>query len=146
MRGHRWSTVLLSALCLCGATGCFKSSTLQASSESSSDSSSSFSKSSSPDSKSDTLAYERDVRDTTARHAAAGIPDVRALEREVAAVAATYGVTDWEQDAHTYVGIGRGLAKAGVSEPELDRFTTALSHADSRYREWIRTGYVAAGR
>jgi len=146
MRRHRGFTALLGALCLWGAAGCFKSSTFQASSESSSDSSSSFSKSSSGDDKSDTQAYERDVRDATARQAAAGVPDVRGVERDVGAVAASHGITDWEQDPHTYVGIGQGLAKAGVEEPELGRFTTALSHTDPRYRDWIRAGYDAAPR
>jgi hypothetical protein len=147
MNRRTWSwTMAAAVLCALGAPGCFKSSTLQASFEGSSDSSSSPSKSSGGDEDEKKLAYERDVGDVTARHAAGGVDDPRALEKDVSAVAASYGVTDWEQDAHTYVGIGRGLAAAGVREPELTQFADALSHSDARYRDWIRSGYEGAAR
>ena len=47
-------------------------------------------------------------------------------------------------DAHTWLGIGRGLKQAGVSEPELGNLATTLSGTDSRWRAWIRTGYERA--
>ena len=152
---HPALAVLASALVAGAVTGCgvFKSSTSQASSESSSNSSGTSSKSSTSSSnssggegapESDTQAYERDIRDATARSAASGTPNVPSLEKSVGTIAESYGITDWEQDRHTYVGIGRGLAKAGVGEPALAQVTAELAHTDPRCREWIRSGYDAA--
>jgi hypothetical protein len=120
-----------------GTAGCgvFKSSTSQASSESSSKSSSSCS---GGDEKKD--AYRRDVRDVTARHAAT-VADASTLERDVGAVAERHGVSDWERDQQTYVGMGQGLARANVTGSELERDVIALSHANARHAAWIRAGY-----
>jgi hypothetical protein len=124
-------------LVVLGTAGCgvFKSSTSQASSDSSSKSSSSCS--GGDESK---LAYRRDVRDVTARHAAK-VADPSILERDVGAVAERHGVTDWERDRQTYVGMGQGLARANVTGPELERDVTALSHANTEHAAWIRAGY-----
>lgn len=137
---------LACALWLGGTAGCgiFKSSTSQASSESSSDSSTSSSKSSSGDDEKKEGAYERDVRDATARNAAGGTLEVRSFEKQVSAIAAGHGITDWEGDPYTYRGIGSGLARAGVQGAELDRLASELSHEKPRYREWIRSGYDTA--
>ena len=137
--------VLACSLVVASASGCvFKSSTSQASSESSSDSSSSSSKSSSgEESKSDGVAYERDVRDATARNAAAAA-DTRTYEKSISQLAGSHRISDWESDPHTYIGIGRGLAQAGIGEAEFGRLADDLSHGNSRYRDLIRSGYDAA--
>jgi hypothetical protein len=119
---------------LWGSTSCFKSSTLQASSESSSD----LISSSSPSDESK-LAYRRDVRDVTARHASSG--ETEALEKDLGTIAERHGITDWERDPQTYLGIGQGLARAGLSGRRLERATTELSHADRQRADWIRAGY-----
>lgn len=136
--------VLACALVVASASGCvFKSSTSQASSESSSNSSSSSSKSSSGEESSDGVAYERDVRDATARNAAAAA-DTRTYEKSISQLAGSHRISDWESDPHTYIGIGRGLAQAGIGEAEFGRLADDLSHGNSRYRDLIRSGYDAA--
>jgi hypothetical protein len=118
--------------------GCFKSSTTQGSSESSSNSSKSSSKSSSPGDE-EGSAYARDVRDLTAAYASSGL-DVRSFQRTLGAVAADYGITDWERDEGTYVAIGRGLAKAQVDGARAERFGSEISDANEQRMAWIRTG------
>ena len=134
-------SILLVTLVFLNA-GCFKSSTFQASSESSSDSSKSFSKSSSSSSPSDEeeSAYAHDVRNVTARYARAD-GGARTIRRQISAVAERHGITDWEHDDATFLGIGRGLAAAGVNEAELAEIGLELSDADPERMASIRTGY-----
>ena len=100
--------LLLLVLFAVASTGCFRSSTFQASSGSSSDFSSSPFKSSSKSSSPDDDAT-RDVRDATEFWSIRG-GDVDTLRREVGRIARDYGITDWEHHAATYRAIGRGSA------------------------------------
>ena len=77
------------------AFGCSKSSTTEASS----DSSSSSSTSSSGDDDDEETSYQRDVREYTAVYAS-GTGDVPGLQRDLAAIAEEYGVTDWERQRY----------------------------------------------
>ena len=136
-------TACVLSLHLC--TGCFKSSTSQASSESSSDSSKSSSKSSSsssPDGESET-AYLRDVRDYTARFAAATGPGT-AFQRDLGQIAARHGITNWEADRGTFIAIGFGLAKAGLDEGTARAFATEVASSDLRQTAWVTAGHAQA--
>ncbi len=130
---------LVAVLCFVG-TGCFKSSTSQASSDSSSDSSSSCSKG--DDSK---LAFERDVRQLTVAYVVSG-GDIGAFQRDLAAAAEAYGMTDWERSDDTYRAIGRGLAEAGVDKARTDAFARALSGASKSTQARIAAGYAPVTR
>ena len=143
------SRVALSVVGVVGVfmlVGCFKSSTTQGSSESSSNSSKSSSKSSKSSSESSSpgdeegSAYATDVRELAAAYASSGL-DVRSFQRTLGAVAADYGITDWERDEGTYVAIGRGLAKAQVDGASAERFGSEISDANEQRMAWIRTGY-----
>jgi hypothetical protein len=122
------------------STGCFKSSTSQASSESSSKSSASSSGSSSPSS--GESAYVIDVRDFTAEWALSG-GDAGAFKRRVTEIAKEDGITDWEQDEGTYRGIGRGLKKAGLSGKRYSEVSAELAGSDPQRTQWIQDGFDA---
>jgi len=149
-------TVLIGAAALCLLAGCgvFKSSTTQASVESSSKSSAASSRSSSSpfrwssDSSSpagDTAsAYQRDVTDYTAKFAASD-GDVQSFQRDLSAIAEDHGVTDWEQDDATYLAIGSGLAKAGVSGERYQLLSVELSNQNQTHLALVNSGYKAYG-
>jgi hypothetical protein len=130
--------VLAVALALL-ATGCiFKSSTLQASSESSSGSSASSSSSSR--SSSGPSAYTRDVKTYTTEWVLSG-GDVEAFRRGLGEIAKRRGITDWENDQQTYDGIGRGLKKSGVSGTRLNQLKAQLAGPNPQAGSWIQQGY-----
>jgi len=124
--------VLVSLLAM---TGCLKSSTSQASSESSSASSSSSSASSSGPS-----AYVRDVRETTRQWLLSG-GEIEELHLEISRIAGKRGVSDWEHDQQTYLGIGRGLKIAGVRGERYERLKGQLAGPVADSEKWIQTGY-----
>jgi hypothetical protein len=152
----RTIAVLTGGVLLCFSAGCgvFKSSTTQASVESSSDSSAAgFRSSSSPfewssDSSSPSgespSAYQRDVIDYTAKFAASE-GDVQSFQRDVTAIAEGHGITDWEQDDGTYLAIGRGLAKASLSEQRFQQLAVQLSNQNQRQLALLKSGYETYG-
>jgi hypothetical protein len=140
------------SIALCFATGCFKSSTTQASFGSSSDSSSSPFKSSSKSSSGDDeegekeedkeTAFQRDVRNYTVEFArTADEHDVESFQRDLAAIAEGYGITDWEQTGDTFVAIGRGLGESELDQPSAKQLVVALSNEDYDHLMLIRSGY-----
>lgn len=146
---------LIVSVALCSATGCFKSSTTQASFGSSSDSSSSPFKSSSKSSsgsdeedekegseeKAET-AYQRDVRNYTAEFArSTGEIDLESFQRDLAAIAEGYGITDWERTEDTYVAIGRGLAESTIDDSSAKRLAAGLSNEDYDSLVLVQSGY-----
>lgn len=149
--------VLTGVVVLGFSAGCgvFKSSTTQASVESSSNSSAAgFRSSSSPfrwssDSSSPSdaspSAYQRDVTDYTAKFAASN-GEPRSFQRDLSAIAEGHGVTNWERDDATYLAIGRGLAKAGVSERRFQQLAVQLSNANPSQLALLKSGYETYGR
>lgn len=124
------------AVAVCGAlavasAGCSFSYSSESISDSITGSSKSVSdsiSSSSPDGSSKSeQAYREDVRDYTSTAARSGR---RAAEFEggLARVAEQHGVTNWEADRATWVGIGEGLGRAGVGADELRKWSDALAH------------------
>lgn len=134
----------LGILGLCFGVGCFKSSTLQASSESSSDSSKSSSGSSSPSDEKAT-AYQRDVRDYTASFAETP-GDIRSFQRDLGDIAEIHGMTDWENDAGTFFAVGLGLAEAGVDRKQYEELAIEISNQDFDRLALVQSGYQAGHR
>ncbi|MDJ0851779.1 MAG: putative lipoprotein [Myxococcota bacterium] len=132
--------VVLAAAVLASA-GCSKSSTSQASSESSSDSSRGSSKSSrSSSGSSGKASYVGDVRDAT-REWALGGTDSASFKRELAQIAESAGITDWESDEDTYEGIGRGLKRTGVKGARLEELKRDLGRGNAQHMQWIQKGF-----
>ena len=143
---------LMVSIALCFATGCFKSSTTQASFGSSSDSSSSPFKSSSKSSSGDDeegekeeekeTAFQRDVRNYTVEFArTADEHNIESFQRDLGAIAEGYGITDWERTEDTFVAIGRGLGESEIDEPSTKQLAVALSNEDYDHLMLIRSGY-----
>ena len=131
-----WCLIGLSgALLVASLSGCFKSSTSQASSESSSALSSSCSPSGDQES-----AYQRDIRDYTAAYAATGGAPER-FQMDLAAIAEAHGVTDWEADPATLVAVGHGLERSQANERRAHELADAVAHGDLGRIALIRQGY-----
>lgn len=123
------------------AAGCSFSASSASISESITGSSKSVSdsiSSSSPDgSSSSEQAYREDVRDYTATAARSGNDPV-AFRSGLARVAEAHGVTDWAADAATFVGIGEGLARAGVAPSTVEVWSGQLGQ-----ERLIERGYAS---
>ena len=84
-------------------------------------------------------AYRDEVRDFTATYIKSG-GDPSSLKSEVGKLAQKNGVTDWERNENTYVGIGAGLGKAGLKPAELEAYKRTLA-SDDQQAEWLQSGY-----
>ena len=91
--------------------------------------------------------YRTDVADYTAAQVQSG-GDFTTFTRGLSGIAAKHGVSDWESDSNTYVGIGQGLKRAGATQTQVDVWATNLSHGDHSKASAIQTGYdsTPAGR
>jgi len=141
----RMIPIAVLCLALAGGLGCFKSSTSQASSESSSDSSRSSSGSSASSSGSSSPSsregpYRNDVRDYTAEWALSG-GDASGFRAGIAPIAEKYGITNYESDQLTYVGIGQGLKKAGIRGERYSQIKGMLAAGNAEADGWIDKGY-----
>ena len=85
-------------------------------------------------------SYQHDIRNFTEVHARSS-NDVAGLTRGLAAISEKHGITDWEADTSTYIGIGEGLAKAKVPQIEVDAYKITLAQGDSVKTAAIQKGY-----
>lgn len=112
------------------------------SSDSIASSSASFS-SSSPESRE--ASYRDDVRDYTYAYVISG-GDPAAFQAKLATIAEKHGITNWEANQATYVGIGQGLGKAKVKPVELEAFKQNLSGGDASRAQAIQRGFEQTAR
>jgi hypothetical protein len=122
---------------LTAIAGCSISTSVSSPFEWSSDSSASSSQSSSRNRAED---YRDDVADYTQAQVQSG-GDFTTFTRGLSRIASKHGVSDWESDSNTYVGIGRGLKRAGLSQTQVDVWETNLSHGDTSKASAIQSGY-----
>jgi len=141
----------LSLLCLFALlqSGCSISYSLEKSSDSVSaslDSLTSISTSSSGDSAEETkinetgTLFEEDVAAATVLYVSRE-KTTDDYQRQVASIAKTHGITDWEQDESTYIGMGKGLRRAGVSEESIANLPYFRSLSGSASYSTILKGY-----
>jgi len=109
-----------------------------ASSESSSHSSASSSRSSTG--KERDSRYREDVRSYTAAYVKSG-GQFDAFEKELGLLARRHGLTNWEDEQTTYVGIGEGLGDAAVGADLLETYKTRFSRSDPLKMQAIQRGY-----
>ena len=117
------------------------------SSESSSDSSksvfnltSSVFKSSSDSSATEHEQYENEVADYTEEFVTGTTGDLNAFKGYLSDLASEHGITNWESDHYTFVGIGRGLKQAKLGKPQISAFTESLAGQDAMKRQAIEEG------
>jgi len=85
-------------------------------------------------------AFRSAVRDYTVKHVRAG-GGYDAFERSLDDIARRHGISDWENDPNTWVGVGQGLALAGITGETLESYKTSLTSSDpARLRE-LQRGY-----
>jgi hypothetical protein len=137
---------------LCGASmmqaGCSISYSLEKSSDSVSaslDSITSISNSSSEGSEEAKVnttgsVYEEDVAAVTVLYVSRE-KTTDDYQRQVAAIAKNHGISDWEQEESTFLGMGKGLRRAGVSEDSIDNLAFFRSIAGSTHYSKVITGY-----
>lgn len=134
-------TLLVSALAL-APLGC----SFSKSSESISKSVSSPFASSSKSSRSRGQKYEEDVRDYTAGYVKGGGATADGLRTGLANVAREHGVTNWEADENTFEGVGKGLAKAGLSQAEYQGYRDSVAAGNAGNAAAIDRGYKSGGK
>ena len=70
--------------------------------------------------------YRNDVGLLTILHLR-GRSSADGFKRDLSDVAAKHGVADWESNGTTFIGVGQGLKRAGVSESEFRDFLARLA-------------------
>ena len=133
------SVFLVSWLVVMG-TGCSISESISKSVSSPFEWSSASSGSSSASSAARGEAYRNDVRDYTAAYIQSG-GEYANFTRGLGNIASKHGVSDWESDTDTWVGIGQGLKKAGVTTAQLAVWKTNLTNGDAQKASAMQKGY-----
>jgi hypothetical protein len=125
--------------------GCSISKSISSPFEWSSDSIASSSSSSGSSSGDRSQEYRDDVRDYTAAYVQSG-GQFDAFSRGLSNIAGKHGVSNWEADSNTYVAIGEGLRKAGVTQMQLNVWKSNLAGTDSSKATAMQKGYDTYGK
>ena len=67
--------------------------------------------------------------------------DYTSFLKGLSEIAAKEGVTNWDQDPLTYMGIGKGLKKANVEGIAYETYKKNFAGGDSKKMEEIQDGY-----
>ena len=67
--------------------------------------------------------------------------DYNTFRKGLSEVAAKEGVTNWDQDSLTYMGIGKGLKKANVEGVAYETYKKNFAGGDANKMEEIQDGY-----
>jgi len=70
--------------------------------------------------------------------------DYNSFLKGLSDIAAKEGITNWDQDSLTYLGIGIGLKKAGVEGVAYETYKKNFARGDSKKMEEIQDGYESA--
>jgi hypothetical protein len=135
-------------LALLGASGCISESSWSVSASSKSiqsslESSSSPFESSSASSGAETAReanYRADVRDYVGAWAKSG-GTYADFQQSIADLAQQHGITDWQGNRYTWLGVGEGLRKAGVQGVALDTYVKNFSEGNPTRAQLMRQGY-----
>jgi len=128
------------AIILFTMLGCALGSSMSESSGSISESFSSSFRSSKSSSEERKEAYQGDIRHYTEVYTRSN-GDVAGFAKGLSFIGEKYGTTNWEADNSTYVGIGQGLAKAGIPQRRIDTYMTRLAQGDPLKIAALRKGF-----
>lgn len=87
------------------------------------------------------LRYQMDIRTFTAAYIQSGGASRTEYLRDMGRIAEKHGITDWESEPATYVSVGEGLRKAGVSGDQYSTFEKSLGGVSPELRRLLRSGY-----
>ena len=87
--------------------------------------------------------YQNEVADYTMAYVKSSKPgaDYNTFLKGISEIAAKEGVTNWDQDSLTYLGIGKGLKKANVEGIAYETYKKNFARSDSKKMEEIQDGY-----
>jgi hypothetical protein len=90
--------------------------------------------------------YQNEVADYTTAYVKSSQPgaDYTSFLKGLSDIAAKEGVTNWDQDPLTYMGIGKGLKKANVEGVAYETYKKNFAGGDSNKMEEIQNGYESA--
>jgi hypothetical protein len=77
-----------------------------------------------------TTVYEEDVAAVTVLYVSRE-KTIDAYQRQITNIAKNHGISDWEQEQSTFIGMGKGLRRAGVSRNSISSLAYFRSVADS---------------
>ncbi len=145
----------LSLCLLCGAAvlqaGCSVSYSLEKSSDSvstsldsitslTSISTSSSSGGDEPQAEATVNLYEEDVAAVTVLYVSREGKNVE-YQRRIAAIAKNHGISDWEREEGTFLAMGRGLRRAGISEDSIPNLPFFHSIAQGPHYSTVLSAY-----
>ena len=84
--------------------------------------------------------YEEDVAAVTVLYVSSEKNNDDYL-RQITSIAKKHGISDWEQDSSTFVGMGKGLRRAGVAEASIVSLPYFRSIADGSNYSQVLKGY-----
>ncbi|PJZ68887.1 putative lipoprotein [Leptospira perolatii] len=87
-------------------------------------------------------AFKRDVEHLTVVHLNAGLISSE-FESDLAALALRNGITDWRSSTETYLGIGRGLKRAGVDADQFEKFAKQFASVRPSVSQVLKEGYYS---
>ena len=90
--------------------------------------------------------YQNEVADYTMAYVKSSQPgaDYNTFLKGISEIAAKEGVSNWDQDLLTYMGIGKGLKKADVDGIAYETYKKNFAEGDSKKMEAIEDGYESA--
>ena len=87
--------------------------------------------------------YQNEIADYTMAYVKSSRPnaDYTSFLKGLSDIAAKEGVTNWDQDSLTYLGIGKGLKKANVEGTAYETYKKNFAGGDSKKMGEIQDGY-----
>lgn len=87
--------------------------------------------------------YVNEVSDYTTAYVKSSTPetDYKGYLKGLSDIAAKAGVNNWDQEPKTYIAIGKGLKKAGISGIAYETYKKNFAGADQEKMENIQKGY-----
>jgi len=119
------------------------SNSLSKSAGSISDSSTSILSSPSSSSSDTSKEYEIKIMDYTAAYLSTAAFDRAAFVQGISEIATANGITNWEDDEATLIGIGRALKKAKLTGNVYETYKKSLGDANLLRMQMIQKGYEA---
>lgn len=84
--------------------------------------------------------YKEDVAAATVLYIS-GEKNIISFQRQVTSIARNHGISDWEKETSTFVGMGMGLQRAGIAEDSIVDLPYFCSVADGSNYSRIIEGY-----
>ncbi len=87
--------------------------------------------------------YQNEVADYTMAYVKSSQPGVgyNSFLKGISDIAAKQGITNWDQDSMTYVGMGKGLRRANVEGIAYETYKKNFAGGDTQKMEQIQDGY-----